>query len=251
MKNLRSRAEKSQTAKQAKSELPLTHIAIIMDGNRRWAQRRMLPGVVGHQRGVTSLKKIVRHAGERSLKYLTVYAFSSENWQRSQEEVGYLMELFSQTLDNEFAELAENQVRLRFIGDLAQMPQSLVRTMNETMEKSRDNTGLNLQVAINYGARLEITEAVKAIAERVRKGELDIADIDEKVVSNHLYTSQIPDPELLIRTGGDLRLSNYLLWQSAYTEIFVTQRLWPDFTPTDFDNAVEEFARRERRYGGD
>ncbi|MBX9693520.1 MAG: isoprenyl transferase [Cyanobacteria bacterium] len=248
---MRSRAEKNQAADEAKSELPLEHIAIIMDGNRRWAQRRMMPGAVGHQRGVTSLKKIVRHAGERSLKYLTVYAFSSENWQRSQDEVSYLMQLFSQTLDNEFAELAENQVRLRFIGDLSQMPETLVRTMNDTMEKSRDNTGLNLQVAINYGARLEITEAVKAIAARVRDGEIDIADIDEKMVSEHLYTSTIPDPELLIRTGGDLRLSNYLLWQSAYTELYVTPTLWPDFTTADFDSAIAEFARRERRYGGD
>ncbi|MBI1269306.1 di-trans,poly-cis-decaprenylcistransferase [bacterium] len=222
-----------------------------MDGNRRWARERLLPRAAGHQAGVKSLKRLVRYVGERALKYLTVYAFSSENWQRKEEEVSYLLKLFSDVLDDEFAELAENKVRLRFIGDLERMPAKLKNSMLETMEKSRENTGLSLQVAINYGSRLELTQAARAIAMDVKRGLLDPESIDENMLSRYLYTADLPDPELLIRTGGEMRLSNYLLWQSAYTEFYVTSTLWPDFKPEDFDLAVSEFSHRNRRYGGD
>jgi len=227
------------------------HVAIIMDGNRRWAQEHGKPRAAGHKEGVKSLKGLVRHAGEVGLEFLTVYAFSSENWQRTEEEVSFLLSLFTDVLKDEFDELAENRVRLRFIGQLASMPGKLRRSMEESMAKTRNNTGLNLQVAINYGSRLEITEAAKEIARLVKEGSLDPEEIDEELISSHLFTRDIPDPELLIRTGGELRLSNYLLWQSAYTEIYVTPVLWPDFTAADYQQAVAEFARRHRRYGGD
>ena len=241
----------SKQFEEGAKALPLDHVAIIMDGNRRWARERLLPRAAGHQAGVKSLKRLVRYVGERSLKYLTVYAFSSENWQRKEEEVSYLLKLFSDVLDDEFAELAENKVRLRFIGDLERMPAKLKNSMLETMEKSRENTGLSLQVAINYGSRLELTQAARAIAMDVKRGLLDPESIDENLLSRYLYTADLPDPELLIRTGGEMRLSNYLLWQSAYTEFYVTSTLWPDFKPEDFDLAVSEFSHRNRRYGGD
>lgn len=241
----------SKQFEEGAEALPLDHVAIIMDGNRRWARERLLPRAAGHQAGVKSLKRLVRYVGERALKYLTVYAFSSENWQRKEEEVSYLLKLFSDVLDDEFAELAENKVRLRFIGDLERMPAKLKNSMLETMEKSRENTGLSLQVAINYGSRLELTQAARAIAMDVKRGLLDPESIDENMLSRYLYTADLPDPELLIRTGGEMRLSNYLLWQSAYTEFYVTSTLWPDFKPEDFDLAVSEFSHRNRRYGGD
>ena len=241
----------SKQFEEGAEALPLDHVAIIMDGNRRWARERLLPRAAGHQAGVKSLKRLVRYVGERSLKYLTVYAFSSENWQRKEEEVSYLLKLFSDVLDDEFAELAENKVRLRFIGDLERMPAKLKNSMLESMENSRENTGLNLQVAINYGSRLELTQAARAIAMDVKRGLIDPESIDENMLSCYLYTADLPDPELLIRTGGEMRLSNYLLWQSAYTEFYVTSTLWPDFKPEDFDLAVSEFSHRNRRYGGD
>lgn len=233
----------------AEGKLPLRHVAIIMDGNRRWAETRHLPKLKGHQEGVKSLKRLVRHVGALGLDYLTVYAFSSENWQRSADEVNYLFELFGRVLSEEFAELSENHVRLRFLGQLDKVPPALKRSMEKSMRDSQANTGLNLQVAINYGSRLEITDAIKSIAARVRDGQLQVEEIDEEMVSAALYTGGMPDPELLIRTGGELRLSNYLLWQSAYTEIYVTPTLWPEFTPESFDEAIEEFTRRHRRWG--
>lgn len=221
-----------------------------MDGNRRWAESRHLPKMMGHKEGVKTLKKIVRHAGKRQLKYLTVYAFSSENWQRSQDEVDYLLELFTNVLKVELDDLCKNNVRLRFLGQLSSMPPNLRKSMEKSMEKTSTNTGLCLQVAINYGSRLEITDAVKAIAAEVAAGRLSVESIDEQLISQHLYTKEMPDPELLIRTGGEQRLSNYLLWQCAYTELYVTPTLWPDFSEEDFESAVSEFSQRDRRYGG-
>ncbi len=235
----------------ASQELPLTHVAIIMDGNRRWADQRGLPRLVGHKEGVKSLKQLVRHAGERKLSYLTVYAFSSENWQRSKEEVRYLFDLFAKVLTDEFAELSENGVRLSFLGNLAQIPGKLAKQLETATLRTQKNQGLSLQVAINYGSRLEIVEAVQKIAEEVNAGKLSIQQIDEALISSYLYTKEIPDPELIIRTGGEMRLSNYLLWQAAYTELYVTNVLWPDFTPDDFEQAIVEFSNRIRRYGGD
>jgi undecaprenyl diphosphate synthase len=230
---------------------PVKHVAIIMDGNRRWADTRGLPRLFGHKEGVQSLKKIVRHAGELGLKYLTVYAFSSENWQRSREEVDYLFELFGRTLIEELDELCHNNVKLSFLGQLEEMPAALHKRMQESVLATRLNSGLSLQVAINYGSRLEITEAVKKIALALRSGELTVDQINDSLINSYLYTSGMPDPELIIRTGGEMRLSNYLLWQAAYSELYVTPLLWPEFSPSEFDKAIEEFVRRERRYGGD
>lgn len=251
-----SKAKKTEEATEkssgkAASALPLQHVAIIMDGNRRWADNRHIPRLKGHQEGVKSLKRLVRHVGALGLKYMTVYAFSSENWQRSSEEVNYLFELFGRVLADEFAELSGNHVRLSFIGQLENVPAKLRSSMERAMRDSADNTGLSLQVAINYGSRLEIVNAVQKIARLVEEGKLKPEQVDEDLISSQLYTGGMPDPELLIRTGGEQRLSNYLLWQSAYTEIFVTPTLWPEFTPESFDQAIEEFTRRHRRWGGD
>ncbi len=229
----------------------MTHVAIIMDGNRRWADRKGLPRLIGHKEGVKSLKRLVKHVSAAHLDFLTVYAFSSENWQRGQDEVDYLMELFSQVLKYELAELAENGVRLRFIGNLAGMPAQLNRGLAAAMEDTKLNQGLKMQVALNYGSRLEITEAVGKIAAEVQAGRLSCSAITPELISAHLYTKDIPDPDLIIRTGGEMRLSNYLLWQAAYAELYVTAVLWPDFTPAEFDRALAEYSARQRRYGGD
>lgn len=220
-----------------------------MDGNRRWADKRHMPRLLGHREGVQSLKRLVKHCALRKLKYLTVYAFSSENWTRSHEEVEYLMDLFGRVLTDELAELAEAKVRLRFIGDLAGMPQELQRRLSQSMEKTAHNTGLNLQVALNYGSRLELTEAMKSIARSVEAGTLQIDQITPELISQFLYTKDLPDPDLMIRTGGEMRLSNYLLWQSAYTELYVTEVMWPEFDEAEFDKALAEFSHRQRRYG--
>jgi undecaprenyl diphosphate synthase len=242
--------ELNQKSGQEKA-LPVQHVAIIMDGNRRWADLRGLPRLLGHREGVKTLKQIVRHSGKLGLKYLTVYAFSSENWQRTREEVNYLFELFGKTLGEELSELCENGVKLTFLGQLEKIPNALTKSLHDAMRETRNNSGLSLQVALNYGSRLEIADAVKKIALSIKSGELAVEEIDENVIDSHLYTSGMPDPELIIRTGGQMRLSNYLLWQAAYSELYVTPLLWPDFSPQDFDKALDEFVRRERRYGGD
>ncbi len=233
------------------STLPLQHVAIIMDGNRRWADLHKLPRLLGHKEGVKSLKRLVRHAGKLGLKYLTVYAFSSENWQRSQEEVDYLFELFATVLKEELMELSENQVKLSFLGQLDKMPANLKQSFDKAMVSTANNKGLSLQVAINYGSRLEITEAIKQIASGIKSGAITPEQITDDLVEQYLYTKGLPDPELLIRTGGQMRLSNYMLWQAAYAEFYVTPVLWPDFTPECFDAAIEDFKLRERRFGGD
>lgn len=247
----RSKQASELGEKPAEKSMPLKHVAIIMDGNRRWADLKGMPRLVGHREGVNSLKRLVQHVGRVGLEYLTVYAFSSENWQRSREEVQYLFDLFSKVLAEELSELCENKVKLTFLGQLDKIPADLYKSLNKAMAETKDNPGLRLQVAINYGSRLEITEAVKKIAERVRSEELSPDDIDDQLIQSYLYTSGMPDPELIIRTGGEMRLSNYLLWQAAYAELYVTDVLWPDFTPSHFEEALKEFVLRERRYGGD
>ena len=227
----------------------MTHVAIIMDGNRRWADNRGLPRLSGHQEGVKTLKNLVKHVAAAGLKYLTVYAFSSENWNRSNEEVDYLMRLFGKVVTDELDELAQNNVRLRFIGDIAGMPADLQKYFATAIEKTKDNKGLSLQVALNYGSRLELAQAMQAIAADLQAGKVAISDIDEQLIASKLYTRELPDPDLIIRTGGEMRLSNYLLWQAAYSELYVTPLLWPDFTPEEYDKAVTEFAVRERRWG--
>ncbi|OLA78568.1 MAG: di-trans,poly-cis-decaprenylcistransferase [Candidatus Melainabacteria bacterium 35_41] len=223
----------------------LQHIAIIMDGNRRWARERNLPSAVGHKKGVDALKTTLRACKDFGIKYLTVYAFSTENWNRKKEEVEFLMELLALTIQNELQEMHSEGVVIKFIGDLTRLNQKLQKILNNAMEVTKNNTGVNFQIAFNYGARDEIVNAVKSIATEGIKPD----DITEEVISEHLYTKGIPDPDLLIRTGGEKRISNYLLWQIAYAEILVTKQYWPEFNRESLADAVEEFHNRQRRFG--
>lgn len=231
----------TETVKQTK----LQHIAIIMDGNRRWARERNLPSAVGHKKGVDALKTTLRACKDFGIKYLTVYAFSTENWNRKKEEVEFLMELLALTIQNELQEMHSEGVVIKFIGDLTRLNQKLQKILNNAMEVTKNNTGVNFQIAFNYGARDEIVNAVKSIATEGIKPD----DITEEVISEHLYTKGIPDPDLLIRTGGEKRISNYLLWQIAYAEILVTKQYWPEFNRESLADAVEEFHNRQRRFG--
>lgn len=223
----------------------LQHIAIIMDGNRRWAKSNNLPTAVGHKKGVESLKTAVKTCHKFGVNYLTVYAFSTENWNRDKSEVDYLMELFALTIKNEFKELHENNVILNFIGDLSRLNSKLQKIFADAVERTKDNTGVHLQIAVNYGARDEIVNAVKNI---VKLGYSE-NEITENLLNENLYTSSIPDPDLLIRTGGEMRISNYLLWQIAYAELLVTPQFWPEFDENSMADAILEFNHRQRRYG--
>ncbi|MEB3287721.1 MAG: polyprenyl diphosphate synthase [Vampirovibrionales bacterium] len=227
----------------------LRHIAIIMDGNRRWAEEHHQPSLMGHRQGVKSLKAIITHAGNIGLEALTVYAFSTENWRRTSQEVGYLMDLFAEALLAELEGMAQNNVRLKIIGDLAALKPSLRQLIQEAEARLSGNSGLKFQVAMNYGSRSEIVSAVKAIVQEVQNGELSIDAINESAIENRLYTANTPELDLLIRTGGESRLSNYLLWQAAYAEFYVTPSLWPEFSPERLDEAILDFANRKRRYG--
>lgn len=227
----------------------LRHVAIIMDGNRRWAKQKLLPTLIGHKQGVDALKQLVRYAGDIGLQALTVYAFSTENWQRSEEEVGYLMKLFLEALAAELDDLHRNNVCIRFIGDLTSFSPALYNLIQAAHAKTEHNTGLKFQIAANYGGRQEIVNVMKQLGQAIQSGELSPDDITEEAIETHLYTQGLPNLDLLIRTGGDYRISNYLLWQCAYAEIYVTETLWPDFSPQAMNLAVQEFARRERRYG--
>lgn len=230
-------------------ETSLKHIAIIMDGNRRWAKEKHLPSAMGHSKGVESLKNILKACHTFGVQYLTVYAFSTENWNRSQEEVNFLMTLLANTLKNELAELHENQVRIKFIGDIESLNTDLQKILKNSEETTKDNNGVKLQIAFNYGSRMEITNACKKIAQQVKDGVLNIDDITENTISCNLFTSEIPDPDLLIRTGGEKRISNYLMWQCAYSEIYVTDTFWPDFDRNSLTEAINEYAHRTRRFG--
>ena len=221
----------------------LKHIAIIMDGNRRWAKERNLPSAVGHKKGVDALKAVMRACDDFGIKYLTVYAFSTENWKRKPEEVNFLMDLLGQTLKNELQEMHENNVVISFIGDTTKLSKKLQEILANAVETTKNNTGVNLQIAFNYGSRDEI---VKAVQDIVNSGEKEIT---EEVITKHLYTSNIPDPDLLIRTGGEMRVSNYLLWQIAYSEFIVVPDYWPEFNKTKLASCIEEFDTRNRRYG--
>jgi len=220
-----------------------------MDGNRRWAKERGLPSAFGHKKGVETLKTILKACHKSGIKYLTVYAFSTENWKRKPEEVDFLIDLLGKTLESELNELHENQVVINFIGDLSKLPPKLLKTLENAVETTKNNTGVNLQIAFNYGSRDEITNACKKICQKVAKGELNPDDITEEIITENLYTAGIPDPDVLIRTGGDMRVSNYLLWQIAYSEIIVTEQYWPDFDEKSLADAIEEFHRRQRRFG--
>ena len=223
----------------------LKHIAIIMDGNRRWAKEKHLPSAMGHQKGVDSLRSTMRLFDKFGIKYLTVYAFSTENWNRKKEEVEFLMGLLAKTLLNELDEMHSENVKIKFLGDISKLGKNLIEIVQNAENKTKNNTGVNLNIAFNYGARDEIANAVKSI---VKEG-IEPQDITEEAITSHLYTKDIPDPDLLIRTGGEKRISNYLLWQLAYSEIYVTDKHWPDFDEEELAKAIFEFENRNRRFG--
>ena len=225
------------------------HIAIIMDGNRRWAKGKMLPVKLGHKQGAETLKKVVRHANKIGLEYITVYAFSTENWKRSKEEVDSLMSLLENYLDDFAKEADTENIVIRVLGDLTALSESLQDSIKRTIERTKNNTGTIFNIALNYGGRNEIVNAVREISKEVQIGNLRIEDINENIVSEHLYTKKDPDPDLLIRTSGELRLSGFLPWQTVYSEFIFLEKLWPDFSTEDLDNSIEVFKKRNRKFG--
>ncbi len=241
--------ENIENIKKTIEETKLSHIAIIMDGNRRWAKNRHLPSAAGHKKGVEALRTTLKACAKFKIKYLTVYAFSTENWNRPKEEVDFLMSLLAKTIINEIPEFLENDIKLSFIGNRNSLNRDLIKVLEYGEKETENCKTLNLQIAFNYGSRAEITNAAKKISEKVKNGEINISDIAEETISENLYTSNIPDPDLLIRTGGEKRLSNYLLWQSAYSEIYVTDIFWPDFDENALIKSINEFKIRSRRFG--
>jgi undecaprenyl diphosphate synthase len=225
------------------------HVAAIMDGNGRWAKQRGLPRIAGHRQGANIVKSLLRCCKDWGIANFTVYAFSTENWGRPEAEVDFLMRLFEGLLDSELAEMHDEGVRLRFLGDRSQVPLTLRKMMEKSMEKTASNQAVNFNVAINYGSRNEITQACKSIADRIQSGELKPEDINESLFAKHLDTTGLPDPDLLIRTSGEQRLSNFLLWQLAYTEIYITDTFWPDFDGGEFVKAIVDYQGRDRRFG--
>lgn len=225
------------------------HIAIIMDGNGRWAKKRGMPRTFGHKKGAENVVKITRAMKESGVKYLTLYAFSTENWQRSKDEVDALMQLLNEYLDKELKEIMDNNVRIVFIGERYMLSDSIQAKMTFLEKESEKNTDLTLCIALSYGSRQEILSAVKKIAAKVKEGSMDISQITQDAFSEELYTKEIPDPDVLIRTSGEQRISNYLLWQLAYTELFFTNTLWPDFGKDELWDIINKFNQRERRYG--
>ena len=226
------------------------HIAIIMDGNRRWAKAKGMPGKAGHKEGAKTLEKIVRYANKIGLGYITVYAFSTENWKRTEDEVGALMTLLQNYLDDYSKRADTENIRVKILGDISVLSEGMQKSINNCMERTKNNTGVTFNIALNYGGRNEIVSAVKNIAKEVKDGNLEIEDITEEVISNNLYTKGEPDPDLVIRTSGELRTSNFLPWQIVYSEFVFLDKLWPDFTEEDIDNAILEFQKRNRKFGG-
>ncbi|MDE3015966.1 MAG: isoprenyl transferase [Pseudomonadota bacterium] len=225
------------------------HVAVIMDGNGRWAKSRGLPRTAGHKKGADALRNIMNACRNAGVSYLTIYAFSSENWKRPESEISDLMQLLRHYLQQELETLHENKVRLRFIGDLSPLVKDIRASIDDAVEVTAKNSAFNLTVALSYGARQEILRAARRLAEKISSGALKPENISEEDISRSLDTSDLPDPDLLIRTGGEQRLSNFLLWQSAYTEFYFTETLWPDFGQAHFTEALKDYARRERRYG--
>ena len=236
-------------ADRRRGAVPLRHIAIIMDGNGRWAQRRLMPRTAGHRAGVKSVRRVIEACGQRGVEVLTLFAFSSENWRRPRKEVGTLMDLFFTALDDEARNLHENKVQLRVIGERSAFGERLREKIADVEALTADNTGLKLVIAANYGGRWDIARAARRIAERVRAGELEPGDIDEAVVGAEMCLADLPEPDLFIRTGGEQRISNFLLWQLTYTELYFSPVLWPDFNETHLDEAIAAFTRRQRRFG--
>ena len=234
---------------EAKANLP-RHVAIIMDGNGRWAKERHLPRVEGHRAGAESARVIIRTAGDLGIKYLTLYAFSVENWNRPKDEVDALMKYLIHYLKTETPELNKNNVKLEVIGQIYRLPENVQEHLKKSIATLSKNNGLTLIMALSYGGRTEIVDAVRGIAQKVKQGKLDPADINEQVFAQHLYTGNFPDPDVLIRTSGEMRVSNFLLWQISYAELVITQTLWPEFRKAQFFDALEEYVRRHRRFGG-
>lgn len=231
-----------------KENMP-NHIAIIMDGNRRWAKDKGLPVAIGHKKGAETIEKIVRHANKIGLKYITVYAFSTENWKRAEEEVKALMLLF-QTYIDKYSKIADSEnIKVKFLGDFTAFSDKLQKGIQECMNNTKNNTGVTFSIAMNYGGRNEILNAVKQIAKKVQDGEISIESISEQTISNNLYTKDMPDPDLLIRTSGEIRTSNFLPWQIVYSEFLFVNKNWPDFNEDDLDNAILEYQRRTRKFG--
>ena len=225
------------------------HIAIIMDGNRRWARAQGKPASFGHKEGARTLEKIVRYANKIGLKYITVYAFSTENWKRAEEEVKALMMLLQNYLD-EYAKRADTEnIKVKILGDITQLSEGMQKSIKKCMERTKDNTGITFNIALNYGGRNELIRAIKNIALQVKENKLDIKDISEEIVSDNLYTKNQPDPDLLIRTSGELRLSNFLPWQLVYSEFLFIDKNWPDFEEEDLDKAIIEYQKRIRKFG--
>lgn len=233
-----------------KAETLPQHVAVIMDGNGRWARRRGLPRVEGHRRGVTSVRTVIEESCRLQLHQLTLYCLSVENWRRPKAELDFLMLLLRQYLIAERPEIMEQNIRFTTIGRRADLPEDVLREIDENIRLSRDNSGLTLCLAINYGGRTELVDAARRIAADVQSGQLQLDQIDEETIGERLYTSGMPDPDLLIRTAGEMRISNFLLWQISYAELFVTPICWPDFGRNQFHEALRDYAQRERRFGG-
>ena len=230
------------------SKLP-KHVAVIMDGNGRWAKQRGKLRTFGHNKGVKAVRETVESAAEIGIEHLTLYAFSTENWNRPKFEINALMTLLVKTINRETKTLTENNIRLNAIGDLESLPSSCLKELNEAIDKTKGNTRMTLTLALSYSSKWEITKAIKAIAKNVNSGDLKVEEIDESTLDKHLCTLNIPDPELLIRTSGEHRISNFLLWQIAYAELYFTDKLWPDFDRADFEAAIIDYQGRERRFG--
>ena len=225
------------------------HIAIIMDGNRRWAKSKGLPAALGHKEGAKTLEKIVRYAKKVGIKYITVYAFSTENWKRTEEEVSALMNLMQNYLDDYSKRADSENIKVNILGSRQGLSEKMKDLIEKCMERTKNNTGITFNIALNYGGRDEIVKAVKSIAEKVKENEIDIEDITEQTISDNLYTKNQPDPDLLIRTSGEIRLSNFLPWQLVYTEFVFVDKNWPDFNEQDLDEAIEIYQKRNRKFG--
>lgn len=225
------------------------HIAIIMDGNRRWAKQKGIPVSLGHKEGAKTLEKIVRYANKIGIKYITVYAFSTENWKRTEEEVATLMGLFQSYLDDYSKRADSENIKVKIIGSKKELSKKMQDSIEKCMERTKENTGITFNIALNYGGRDEIVNAVKQVVQNVKEGKLNIEDIDEQMISNNLYTNGQPDPDLLIRTSGEIRLSNFLPWQLVYTEFLFIDKNWPDFSEKDLDMAIEKYQSRNRKFG--
>lgn len=235
-------------------EIVPKHVAVIMDGNGRWAKKNNVPRLTGHNQGMLAMKEIIKRSDVLGIKYLTVYAFSTENWKRSNEEVGGIFKLLVKFVGSELKELNERNVRVRILGDYSVIPKDAIASIEKALETTKDNDGLQFSICLNYGSRQEIVRAAQKIAKRVELGEIKAEDITMDMISDNLYTGlesdNIPDPDLVIRTSGEERISNFLLWQSAYSEYYFSEALWPDFTPDEYERVINEFTTRERRFGG-